>query len=611
MLDPQYIQNYQKIDGVYLSQKECEELIKEYIGIKLPTYYQINSFINALSGQLKKFSLNFQLSAGNLIQVGNFLGKQNLKDIRVIMVNGFIKNTQHFTQGAFNKLLNSQLDTYKVGIELGIYNEDKQNDIAIKALSKNQEIISFDKIKPSLIFFHEGEGQLFSIISTCDKNEKEYKDLFELRTIPVIIQNEFYRASGINKREEMPKELNNYSNYTHKMFLEEIKQILSLNNPVFNSEKNKENEHLKSIEEIVGEYVFTADNFIKMVLILLRIRENIPIIMMGETGCGKTSLIRKLSELINNGESKMKILNIHAGVSDQEIVEFLFEDKIIGDKNIPSIIKEAEKLEREEEEKRKSYESKGLVYYKKKLWIFLDEINTCNCMGLICVIMTKNSCQGIPLPKNLVFIGACNPYRMLKNEETEEVKEKVKREEKEEPNGLILKGVKEKKLVYTVNPLPHSLLNFVFNFGNLTEEDEKRYIINMVTSPIESFYWKKIGDEKYKKEKEAKNEEEKIKSKNIETYLSKEDFDDCKQLKKMASEAIVHAQRYVRNRNDVSSVSLREIRRFIIFYNFFVEYLRQKKDLFIRMEKENEYFEAIDGFYKTLKILIYINIQLI
>ena len=69
----------------------------------------------------------------------------------------------------------------------------------------------------------------------------------------------------------------------------------------------------------------------------------------------------------------------------------------------------------------------------------------------------------------------------------------------------------------------------------------------------------------------------------------------------MASEAIVHAQRYVRNRNDVSSVSLREIRRFSIFYNFFVEYLRQKKDLFIRMEKENEYFEAIDGFYKTLK----------
>ena len=55
--------------------------------------------------------------------------------------------------------------------------------------------------------------------------------------------------------------------------------------------------------------------------------------MMGETGCGKTSLIRKLSELINNGESKMEILNIHAGITDQEIVDFLYKkrkkDKIL------------------------------------------------------------------------------------------------------------------------------------------------------------------------------------------------------------------------------------------------------------------------------------------
>ena len=52
---------------------------------------------------------------------------------------------------------------------------------------------------------------------------------------------------------------------------------------------------LKSIEEIVRENVFTADNFIKIILILLRIREYISIIIMGKTGCGKTSLIKKLS----------------------------------------------------------------------------------------------------------------------------------------------------------------------------------------------------------------------------------------------------------------------------------------------------------------------------
>ena len=39
-------------------------------------------------------------------------------------------------------------------------------------------------------------------------------------------------------------------------------------------------------------YVLTADNILKMVLIIQRIRAGIPVIVMGETGCGKTSLIR-------------------------------------------------------------------------------------------------------------------------------------------------------------------------------------------------------------------------------------------------------------------------------------------------------------------------------
>ena len=450
MLDPEYIQNYQKTDGISLSSKECEDLIKEYIGLKLPSYYQINCFINALSGQLKKFSLDFQLLAGNLIQSENMLGRPNLRDIRVTMIKGLIKNTLFFTQSAFNKLLNSQLDNYKVCVEQGNYNEDKQDEIAIKALCDNLEIISFDKIKPSLIFFHEGGTELFSIISSCNKNEKEYKDLLELKTIPVIIENEFYKSNGMTKREEIPKELNNYNKFTHKMLLKEIKEILGLNNPVFNSEKNEENKNLKSIEEIVGEYVFDSNNFIKMVLINLHIRENIPIIIMG--GVDKKNLIVNLSKLINNDENKMEFLNIHEGITDQKIIEFLFKDKKDGKNYIPNIIKRAEKIESEEEEKRKLYEKRGLVYNKKKLWIFLDEINTCNCMGLISEIMLKHSCQGIPLPLNIVFISGCQPYRIgIKADDLNELK---------------IKGVKEKKSVSKLKPLPHSLLNFVFYFGN-------------------------------------------------------------------------------------------------------------------------------------------------
>jgi MoxR-like ATPase len=136
--------------------------------------------------------------------------------------------------------------------------------------------------------------------------------------------------------------------------------------------------------------------------------------MMGETGCGKTLLIRKLSELMSNGENKMKILNIHAGTTDKEIVDFLFEQRK-NEKNInKSIIEEAEELGKIELKKKKSI---GQNYSEKKIWVFLDEINTCNCMGLICEMMTKHSCQGKALPKNIVFIGACNPYRIATKKE--------------------------------------------------------------------------------------------------------------------------------------------------------------------------------------------------
>ena len=116
--------------------------------------------------------------------------------------------------------------------------------------------------------------------------------------------------------------------------------ILDIKNPV----KRGTNSDWKSLEEITGNYVITADNFVKMVLILLRIRSNIPVIMMGETGCGKTSLIRKLSEMKNNGKSdKMKILNIHAGTNDNDIFNFINEE----------VIPEANEIEEANKEERK------------------------------------------------------------------------------------------------------------------------------------------------------------------------------------------------------------------------------------------------------------------
>ena len=602
-INAQIFQGDTAIDAESLSEKECDTLIKELIKKELkleyPTYYQINSFINVFSGQLKKFSMNYSLTAAKLTESGIALKKPNLKKLREVMVNSFIQNTIHFTQGAFDKILKAQQDTYKVNVEQGNYDENKQEEVAIKALSEPGDIISCNKIDPPLVFFHEGEGQDFSIITNDDRNKPEYNKLLDLRQSLVNSENLAYQLMGLNnKLMPVPKDLKHYTKFKHQDFLQEIRDILSIRNEVFTKDKEMYKDpkkqdpellNLKSIEEIVGEYVFTADNFIKMVLILLRIRENIPVIMMGETGCGKTSLIRKLSELINNGDSKMEILNIHAGITDEEIVKFLYEEKEIEGKKVDSIIEKAKKLEESENRIFKLYQQKQQKYFKKKLWVFLDEINTCNCMGLICEMMTKHTCQGEKLPENIFFIGACNPYRYGKK--------------CEDNYALKVDGVKEKKLVYTVNPLPFSLLNFIFNFGNLTAKDEESYINNMVVSPIENFFWKEI-EEKHKDEKDFNKNYDR---KNMDKYIVQVDHELCEKLKNLASTGIIQAQNFVREKNDVSSVSLREIRRFSIFYAFFVEYFRKNKILFENRDK-NEVLDEVDSYHKTMtKEEIYIN----
>jgi MoxR-like ATPase len=168
----------------------------------------------------------------------------------------------------------------------------------------------------------------------------------------------------------------------------------------------------------------------------MRIRAGIPAIIMGETGCGKTFLVKMFSLLYNvpqqENENNLSeddinmnhiyILKFHSGITDKDIINFLKETKKkINQKEMKEIESYMEEFERdfEKDEKEKEKEKnntiilirifksfqKGYKSYKKeeikksiekevknrKIIIFFDEINTCNCLGLVKnIICDKN-----------------------------------------------------------------------------------------------------------------------------------------------------------------------------------------------------------------------------
>ena len=55
-------------------------------------------------------------------------------------------------------------------------------------------------------------------------------------------------------------------------------------------------------------YVLTVDNLIKILAIQMRFRCGIPVVIMGETGCGKTRLIRYMCDLAREGKEARNML---------------------------------------------------------------------------------------------------------------------------------------------------------------------------------------------------------------------------------------------------------------------------------------------------------------
>ena len=559
-----------------LSNDVCQNLIDEFLKNKQNeyNYYQKMNFIKLLSVEFRIFKECFILDPTSFNDRNS---RNSISKSRKQIIKSILESSVFFTKGPYDKLIRSQSESQK---NYSTFDEEKLNEQALKSLEDTKDNVTFDNITASTLFLFNGDKTTFTAITKQKKGSEEYNRYYELINTQSIYGGQKF-------------DLPDYSNKDHYFYLEELKKILGLPEMLFdrneiNDLNNKIKEETKeeldskvynpnNIEEDRklymaklakknGNYVYTRDNFIKSVIILLKIQASIPVILMGETGCGKTSLLKMLSIFMNKGSEKMKTLNVHAGTNEEDIMKFMNE-KVLGslEKDFNDELNDImNSFDNETEEYKKKYDREKYLnsqkekLKEKKIWVFFDELNTCNSMGLITEIMCKRTMHGKPLPDNLIFLGAVNPYRTM----TTQMKQ----------SGLTYHTDTNEKtslLVYTVNPLPHTLMNYIFNFSSLSEVEEREYIKSMIQQNITKYYPDK---------------------ENIE----------CQKLIKKTLDSICQCHNFIRRNYDASSVSLREIRRFNIFFKFFLDYLKNKS------KYKDYYTKTYDLLLGALNITIYL-----
>uniref|UniRef100_W5N5V3 RING-type E3 ubiquitin transferase n=1 Tax=Lepisosteus oculatus TaxID=7918 RepID=W5N5V3_LEPOC len=206
-------------------------------------------------------------------------------------------------------------------------------------------------------------------------------------------------------------------------------------------------------------YELTADNVMKMLAIHMRFRCEIPVIIMGETGCGKTRLVRFLCDLQKGGHptENMKLVKVHGGTTAEMIYQKVEEAQILAKKN------------------KNQFELDTVLFF--------DEANTTESIFAIKEVLCDRTVRGQPLKPNtgLKIVAACNPYRkhspeMIRRLELAGLGYRVKAGETEDRLG----NVPLRQLVYRVQPLPPSMVPLVWDFGQLSDFAELSYTRQIV-----------------------------------------------------------------------------------------------------------------------------------
>ncbi|KAL3853048.1 hypothetical protein ACJMK2_016631, partial [Sinanodonta woodiana] len=385
--------------------EKCIFLLQNYFRMNEDdiSYTLINSFVRVLADQLKKLSCSGYFKISNLSLM---LGRKSKQSVKTDLVKAMVDVSVDFAARSIKGCRDSQKSTAAIS--------SGSTNMATSLAARVEGMIRWEDSNHLVFLFHSQDVQTLSVL---------YRDISH---VPSHINTLF--------ESQMKKKLPDFA----KMDQGDLQDILQKV-----ARSNQSCIPKKDLQEMAKYYALTPDNLLKMVLIMLRIRAHIPVIVMGETGCGKTSLIQYLSKI---SDVDFNVKTIHAGIEEEDIIQ-----------NIEDINQKALQL----------------IKTKQQVWLFLDEINTSDHIWLLSDIICHHSCLGRKLAPNLVLMAACNPY-------------KLRSESSIHTAGLDDKARTDElsRLLYRVHPLPETMVDYVWDFGSLSKADERMYIEQMVCGKL-------------------------------------------------------------------------------------------------------------------------------
>jgi len=293
-----------------------------------------------------------------------------------------------------------------------------------------------------------------------------------------------------------------------------------------------------------GGYCLTGDAMLKMLAIFVRVTCGIPVVLMGECGCGKTYLIKYLCAWLG---VPCVVLDVHGGTTQRDIEQALeraeamlrdVDDDCAGAPAPPAAAAATGSS---------SSSSDGVVAAAdggarrggRRVFVFFDELNTCSHVSLLVEAATQHSLHGRPLHKGVTILAAVNPYRV-----------RPEAAAAEEAAGLVY-NLQEAgapadpmaSLVYRVHDVPASLQHFVFDFGALSASEEAQYVKAMLRDKLLA-----------------------LRDAHFEITLPLDA--QCALALVTTSQAFARAQE-----SDASAVSLRDVRRVCLLLDFFTSHL--------------------------------------